>query len=321
MASAQARNPRSLPGGWAPSFTQGSDFSAAQLPQRAAMERSLQQIITLFRAAPSVAHPVGYCLTPLLDIRAPEAQWETMPAVKVWPAHAFLGITALNHDATHSTCINPATEGVNGDYRQGNAAFDIWVNDFAPLLGEKADSDAAGPMVRELKRLEDVGGFPVYQNDKDSYVVIAKRTEPLFTKVTRERLLRSAIASDRARLGTGKAKQTNPYLVEANKAVAAHLAAIEKLLADMPASERASQAVLGSFTTADDPFSGNRDMPLVSPNAAFFDRTRPAGDIQLLLVRIPDACDDGDETCPISRDAVLKALKALDWRALATLAH
>jgi hypothetical protein len=303
---AQSHAAKQLAGGWTPSFTQG-DFAPATMSQRASMERAMQAVITVLKSSPAVARPIGYCLSPLISLTPPQPQWRGAAASKGWPAWGYLGITALNHTASQSKCVNPANEKIGEDERPVATAFDINAN-FIGAIFDKAewqtpiDSDAVGPMFTEPKRAEaDVAGLPTYQGDRQQVnVVIKKSAQPLFVKVTKERFLKAMAATQRTYGNVEKARE------------------YEKLLASMSADERASQAVLRNFTTAENPFEGPMEAkPLVTPNLAFFDRTRPA-DLQLLIVMVPPECD-GDDACAISRPAVLKALREMDWNALAAL--
>jgi hypothetical protein len=225
--------------------------------------------------------------------------------------------------------------------------IEVFINNPLGALG------MSGKYFYEPKPAGQLGGFPVYRDDRlNEAIILSTSGKPLWSPLTREEYLRICIEEIEKQIANEKAEmaKNRANLSPAQLAILSpkDRAEIEKLLSDNPAAsmfeqklklhqdalarmspeERAMQAQYGDPGNSN-PLSpqlaeiGKRGIgsPYVKVNSNWFDPSRPRSDIQLIIVKCwyggmnPDH-PAIDEWGNVANLRIWETLHTSDWKAI-----
>lgn len=311
------------PGRWSPwKFTPqpfASKSYGASGADLKAVENELRTLDAMIRRAPFVAQPVGFSaqtwghLSGYAEIAPGQPKGADLP---LGAGLSFGAFAIYQYERNGKMIRNDSGE---------TELMQFIINDIQPgALGARDRPSEWGDDVRTDAFMQpaETGsflGFPRYGN----FIVIKKRSDPIWLPVSLEEALRLELAAK---------KKNAAYLKEVRgsagniaKADAAVVAA-ETHLAGLSKEDRAAPVCWATGFNLPQRFqivgATSECRPLVRPNWAFFDRRLPRSAPQVLLVSDIGRCFDGyKRTSPGGCPVNLKLLESLGRQALLDWLH
>jgi hypothetical protein len=316
-AAAQSDDPHKVAGKFhSPILMDAYQGGAAIAPTKTSikgMQQQLAAIAELMHATPAFASPVGFVVKPIVVAASASSPWES--SRYKWPMPGALTLYVIGNWIDADTKkLN--ISGVTTKDGEARGVIQFHANS-VDCLFKKTDMSMLtdSSWYYEPVKTGDDHGYPIYEHE---CTVITHRQAPVFTPVSRERVMSRLIVDAAAALKEIEPMEkvsTSEGTREAVRRARANVARLRGVLAAMSPADRKAPAYL-KLGADNSPF-GERGEPLVFPiverNPELFDRTRP-GDIQLLTI-LMQPC----EQCTFEQTQVKAARAQLDWAALAKI--
>lgn len=303
--------------------TGGAEVAAAQRQQALSLATKLQAIMEHDSA---VVHPTGY------SIRIQRAYGRRSDWTKFDSGLPFYaGVFGTFFDVS----VKPSPTHF------GNPEFGIYANtvlqcpmdEFAPP-GAHGTAWRVGelPVLEGGRRTGEIHGHAIYDGQ---CVIVSHSQEQPFRPLTREEYMQLQIGDLKANLDrmrkqfAGQAADANMQgaIASADKELQQRIADQEQRLAAMDAQTRHSPAAVRTGYQEADLVSPEEDdaVPLSVPNPAFFDRSLPPSQVQVISLFLPFAQSGARQAglpaglAPDWEPAMQKIRDNMDWAALESL--